>query len=127
MNPKKKVLIAEDSSVILNLTRKVLEFSDYSISFAKNGQQVIDLLSKEPFDLLIVDIAMPVMDGMECVTKIREGEQGGDKRLPVIAISGNARNLTEVQYLAAGFDAYLGKPLDYDQLLKTVNQILTAN
>jgi CheY-like chemotaxis protein len=66
MSAPKKVLIAEDSSVIQNLTKKILSIQNYEISSVKNGQQVLDALEAEPFDIILMDINMPVMDGIEC-------------------------------------------------------------
>jgi len=66
MSAPKKVLIAEDSSVIQNLTKKILSIQNYQISSVKNGQQVLDALESEPFDIILMDINMPIMDGIEC-------------------------------------------------------------
>ena len=67
----KKVLIAEDSSVIQNLAKKILEFQNFEIHSVKNGQQVLDAMEKEDFDILLLDINMPVMDGMDCARAVR--------------------------------------------------------
>ena len=61
----KKIIVAEDSSVIQNLTRKILSQLNYNITSVKNGEQVLQLLEKEDFDLVLLDIYMPVMDGIE--------------------------------------------------------------
>ena len=67
----KKVLIAEDSSVIQNLTKKILQIQNYQIFSAKNGVQVLEMLENEFYDVILMDINMPKMDGMECAAKIR--------------------------------------------------------
>jgi two-component system, cell cycle response regulator DivK len=67
----KKVLIAEDSSVIQNLTKKILEFQNFEISAVKNGRDVLKALEKENFDVILLDINMPIMDGMTCAKQIR--------------------------------------------------------
>ena len=67
----KKVLIAEDSSVIQNLAKKILEFQNFEIHAVKNGQQVLDELAKAEFDIILLDINMPVMDGMDCARSVR--------------------------------------------------------
>lgn len=121
----KKILIGEDSSVIQNLAKRVLEFSDYDISLAKNGREVLEATEKETFDCIILDIIMPVMDGMECVRQLRQSEWNPNRKVPIIAISGNARNYSDSEFQLAGFTAFLSKPLDYDKLMDTVN-ILTA-
>ena len=71
MSGKIKVLIAEDSSVILNLTKKILEFQNCEIHSAKNGQMVLEMLAGEHFNVVLMDINMPGMDGMECTAAIR--------------------------------------------------------
>ncbi|AWV99091.1 response regulator [Arcticibacterium luteifluviistationis] len=121
MSSPKNVLIAEDSSVIQNLARKILEFQNFKITVVKNGEQVIQLLEKEPFDIVLLDINMPVMDGIECVKIIRETE--ATAKLPVVAITGNARNFTEDEYKEAGFNEVLMKPLNFDKLVKVVKDL----
>ncbi|WP_341227113.1 response regulator [uncultured Arcticibacterium sp.] len=121
MSSPKNVLIAEDSSVIQNLARKILEFQNFKITVVKNGEQVIQLLEKEPFDIVLLDINMPVMDGIECVQAIRGNE--ATAKLPVVAITGNARNYTEEEYKEAGFNEVLMKPLNFDKLVKVVKDL----
>jgi CheY-like chemotaxis protein len=119
MPTPKSVLIAEDSSVIQNLAKKILEFQNFEITAVKNGEQVVQLLQKETFDVILLDINMPVMDGMECVKLIRK--MGGEKsKIPVVAITGNARNYTEEEFKEAGFDDVLMKPLNFDKLVMVV-------
>ena len=119
----KRVLIAEDSSVIQNLARKILEFQNYEITAVKNGEQVLQILDKEPFDILLLDINMPVMDGMECVKKVRGLSDKTKAKMPVVAITGNAKNYTEEEFKAAGFDDVLVKPLNFDRLVEIVNEL----
>ena len=120
---QKRVLIAEDSSVIQNLARKILEFQNYEITAVKNGEQVMQIVDKEDFDIVLLDINMPIMDGMECVKAIRAL---GDKKkasLPVVAITGNAKNYSEEEFKAAGFNDVLVKPLNFDRLVEIVNEL----
>ncbi len=119
----KRVLIAEDSSVIQNLARKILEFQNYEITAVKNGEQVLQIIDKEPFDILLLDINMPVMDGMECVRKVRGLADKQKAKMPVVAITGNAKNYTEEEFKAAGFDDVLVKPLNFDRLVEIVNEL----
>jgi CheY-like chemotaxis protein len=121
MASSKNVLIAEDSSVIQNLARKILEFQNFKITVVKNGEQVIQLLEKEPFDVVLLDINMPVMDGIECVQAIRANKETAN--LPVVAITGNARNFTEEEYKEHGFNEVLMKPLNFDKLVKVVKDL----
>ena len=68
----KTILIAEDSSVIQNLTKKILQNLNYHIVTVKNGKEVLKHLEKEPVDLILLDINMPQMDGMTCAQEIRK-------------------------------------------------------
>lgn len=116
----KRVLIAEDSSVIQNLAKKILEFQNFEITAVKNGEQVMQLLDKEDFDILLLDINMPIMDGMECVKAIRELKDKNKATLPVVAITGNAKNYSETDFKEAGFNDALMKPLNFDKLVNIV-------
>lgn len=117
----KRILIAEDSSVIQNLTKKILSFQGFDVSSAKNGKEVLDFLEKDSFDVILMDINMPVMDGMDCTKSIRALNNEKSKT-PVIAITGNARNYTEEEFKAAGINAFLQKPLNFDLLVETVKK-----
>ncbi len=119
----KKVLIAEDSSVIQNLARKILEFQNFEIHAVKNGQQVLDELAKADFDVLLLDINMPVMDGMDCAKAVRALADTKKSKIPMIAITGNARNYSMEDFKAVGFDDFLAKPLNFDALVSAVKSL----
>ena len=121
-NASKTILIAEDSSVILNLTRKILELQKYKIVLAKNGGEVIKQLEANPVDCVLMDINIPVKDGMECTREIRRHSDPKINQLPVIAITGNANNYSMDQFREAGVTDYLPKPLDFDALVRVVKQ-----
>ena len=116
----KKVLIAEDSSVIQNLTRKILEQQDFDIDSAKNGKEVINKIQNHDFDLILMDINMPIIDGMECSRQIRNMDDQKKSNIPILAITGNARNYTMDEFNAVGINEYLQKPLDFDKLVTLV-------
>ena len=120
---QKRVLIAEDSSVLQNLARKILEFQNYEITAVKNGEQVMQIVDKEDFDIVLLDINMPIMDGMECVKAIRALSDKKKSALPVVAITGNAKNYSEEEFKAAGFNDVLVKPLNFDRLVEIVNEL----
>ena len=123
MSAAKKVLIAEDSSVIQNLTKKILSIQNYEISSVKNGQQVLDALEAEQYDIILMDINMPVMDGIECTEKIRNLDDPEKSKIPIIAITGNARNLSREEYQEIGINEFLQKPLNFDQLVTLVREL----
>lgn len=125
MSDSKKILVGEDSSIIINLTKNVLAFENYQMKAARNGKQVLELLEKEKFDLILMDISMPVMDGMECTRQIRANADPSISKLPIIAISGNIHNHTPEEFRRLGFDDFIQKPLDYDKVLATVKKFLS--
>ena len=122
---KKSVLIAEDSSVIQNLARKILEQQEFEILAVKNGKQVIEAIQDKHFDLIFMDITMPVMDGMECTAKIRAMKDSDMADVPIIAITGNARNYSNEDFKKAGVTQVLQKPLNFDTLVKVAIQYTT--
>ncbi len=123
MATSKKVLVAEDSSVIQNITKKVLQFQNYEITSVKNGKQVLDKLQKQNYDILLLDINMPVMDGMECARRIRSMQDEKLAQIPIVAITGNAKNYSMEDFKEVGINEYLQKPLNFDRLVEVVNDM----
>jgi two-component system cell cycle response regulator DivK len=119
----KKVLVAEDSSVIQNLTKKILQFQNFDIKSVKNGKEVLKSMESESFDLILMDINMPQMDGMACIREIRSMNDKSKANIPVVAITGNAKNYSEEDFSSAGFNDFLAKPLDFDKLVDTVKRL----
>ncbi|MCO6358000.1 hypothetical protein BXY85_0355 [Roseivirga pacifica] len=117
----KKVLVAEDSSVIQNLLKKILLFENCKITSAKDGQKVLDIFEKEDFDLIIMDINLPHVDGLEA-TRIIRASNSKNANIPIIGISGNAKNLPESDFIDAGMNDYMQKPLNYDKLIELVKK-----
>ena len=105
-----RVLIAEDSSVIQNLVKKILEFQNFEITAVKNGEQVLQMLQKDHFD-------------MESVKAIRALADKDKAKVPVVAITGNARNYSEEEFKEAGFNEVLMKPLNFDKLVMVVKEL----
>lgn len=116
----KKILVAEDSSVIQTLTKKILTLQNFQITAVKNGEQVLQKLNDESFDLILMDINMPVMDGIECTKRIRGLADSAKKNIPIIAITGNARNYSMEEFKAQGINDFIPKPLNFDTLVEKV-------
>ncbi|MEY3648644.1 MAG: hypothetical protein RLZ13_1529 [Bacteroidota bacterium] len=125
MSDKIKILVGEDSSIIINLTKSVLAFENYSMKAARNGKQVLEMLEAEDFDLILMDITMPQMDGIECTKAIRKLADATKNNIPIIAITGNAANHTPEDFRKFGFNEFIQKPLNYDLVLATVKKILS--
>lgn len=114
----KKILIAEDSSVILNLTKKILIQQHYEIDAAKDGEEVLKKLAGQSYDLILMDINIPKIDGMECTKQIRALADSSKSSTPIFAITGNARNYSDEDFAAVGINEYLQKPIDFDLLVE---------
>ncbi|WP_210465297.1 MULTISPECIES: response regulator [Rufibacter] len=122
MADSKTILIAEDSSVILNLTKKILELQNYTVVSAKNGGEVLKKVQDQKIDAILMDLNIPVKNGMECTKEIRASQDPQIAKIPIIAVTGNANNYTLEQFKEAGINAYLPKPLDFDMLVQTVKE-----
>lgn len=118
---KKQILVGEDSSVIQNLTKKILSSQNFEIDSAKNGEKVLAMLEEKTYNLVLLDINMPKKNGMECIKELRESKSP-NKDIPVVAITGNAAGYSEEEFYAAGFTEYLLKPLDFDNLVEIVKK-----
>ena len=116
------ILIAEDSSVILNLTKKILELQRYKILTAKNGGEVIKQVENNKIDAILMDLNIPVKNGMDCTKEIRSHANQEIANIPIIAVTGNANNYSMEDFKNAGINDYLPKPLDVDALVITVKK-----
>lgn len=118
----KKILIADDSSVIQTLTKKILITLDYDTIGTKSGTNVMDLVENNDFDIILMDINLPGVDGMELTRQIRAHSDSKKASTPIIAISGNYHNYTQDDFDSAGVNEYLIKPLNYDALVNAVKK-----
>lgn len=123
----KKIIIAEDSSVIQNLTKKILQIQNFSITAVKNGEEVLSVLDKEDYDLILLDINMPKMDGMQCAKAIRNLTDPIKSKIPILAITGNARNYSIEDFKEVGINEYIPKPLNFDLLVDKVKLYTDQN
>jgi PAS domain S-box-containing protein len=127
-----RVLLAEDNAVNQRLATRLLEKRGHRVVVASNGRQALDALEKESFDLVLMDVQMPEMDGFEATAAIREKEKAGGLHLPVIALTAHAMKGDRERCLAVGMDGYLAKPIrqqELDDLLQsyTAHQAGAAN
>jgi two-component system, sensor histidine kinase and response regulator len=115
--PPLKLLLAEDNMVNQQLARKLLEKRGHTVTIANNGLEAIALLSRQTFDLILMDVQMPEMDGFEATAAIRKKEATTGGHLPIIAMTAHAMKGDEERCLIAGMDAYVTKPIQVPQLL----------
>lgn len=111
------ILCADDTEINQKVLTALLKPFGHRIVIANNGQEAVDLYEVDSFDIVLMDIQMPVMDGVEALSQIRSLQAAGHGRsVPVIAISGNAMDHQVQEYLSAGFDAVMSKPINIAKL-----------
>ena len=120
------ILLAEDNRVNQALTRQLLQKIGHTVVVAENGREAVAALDRERFDLVLMDIQMPEMDGFEATAIIRERERTSGAHLPVIAMTAHAMKGDEARCLKAGMDGYLSKPISAIRLLETLSQYLAG-
>ena len=126
--PQLRILLAEDNPVNQRVTTELLKKRGHQVIVAEDGQQAVDTLAAEPaFDLILMDIQMPIMDGYEATKVIREREKGTGKHIPIIALTAHAMKGDREQTLQAGMDDYLSKPVTIDKLAETIAQFSNVN
>jgi PAS domain S-box-containing protein len=111
-----RVLLAEDNLVNQKVVTHLLEKRGHRVVVASNGREALDALEKETFDLVLMDVQMPDMDGLETTAAIREKEKESGAHQPVVALTANAMKGDREQCLVAGMDSYLTKPIRSDEL-----------
>lgn len=119
----KLILIVDDDPKNLELFRDVLQVVGYTTIEATNGKQGIDLAKARQPGLILLDIQMPVMDGFEAL-RILKGD-ATTKNIPVIVLTSYAMKGDKERICKAGCDGYIAKPVDIDELLKTVAEFLS--
>jgi len=117
-----RILLAEDNPVNQRLASRLLEKRGHSVVVAGNGREALEVLEKEYFDLVFMDVQMPVMDGFEATAAIRKKEGDSGIHLPVVALTAHAMKGDREKCLAGGMDGYLTKPIqpqELDELLQS--------
>lgn len=116
------ILLAEDNFINQQMALKVLEKLGHSVTVAENGQEALDQVEKGPFDLVFMDVQMPVMDGLNATRAIREKENGPATRIPIIAMTAHAMKGDKERCLEAGMDDYISKPVDPQALQSVIEK-----
>jgi len=121
------ILLAEDSLINQKVAIHILEKQGHRISVADNGKSVLYALKRECFDLVLMDIQMPKMNGLEVTASIRKKEKITGTHIPIIAITAHGLKGDRERYLEAGLDDYITKPIKQDELIKTLNRVIFNN
>jgi CheY-like chemotaxis protein len=119
-----RILLAEDDAVNMLAEKWMLEKFGFDVTPARNGQEALQLLADQDFDLILMDMQMPVMDGHEATLRNRSSAALGEKsRIPIIALTAYAMTGDREKFLAAGLDAYLAKPVDRTALREAIESV----
>ncbi|MGB6220769.1 response regulator [Haloferula sp.] len=121
-----RVLVAEDGKVNQVVARRLLENRGHHVTLVENGREVLEALERERFDVVLMDVQMPEMNGLEATAAIRQREASEGGHVPIVAMTANAMKGDEEECLAAGMDAYIPKPVRADQLFVALEQFSAA-
>jgi CheY-like chemotaxis protein len=117
------ILLAEDNEVNREVAVRLLEKRGCRVTVCTNGQEAVEKSSNEAFDLILMDVQMPVMDGLEATANIRRRELTNRSRVPIIALTAYAMKGDAERCLAAGMDGYVSKPLRPDELVQALYKV----
>ena len=118
-----RILLAEDNAVNQLLASRLLENQGHNVVTAGNGRAALERLEKETFDLILMDIQMPEIDGFEATAAIRKKEESTGKHLPIIAMTAHAMEGDRERCLAAGMDGYISKPIKAEDLIDAIENL----
>lgn len=121
--PPLKILLVEDNQINIKCCKTLLEKMGHQIKVNNNGRDALDTLKKETFDLVLMDIQMPVMNGDDALHILRERELYSGTHLPVIALTAHALKGDKENYLEIGFDGYLSKPIEVSKLVDEMKRV----
>jgi two-component system, cell cycle response regulator DivK len=116
------ILVVEDNERNLKLVRDVLEYAGYDVRVARTGEDGVTLAAKEPPDLVLMDLQLPGIDGMEALRQLRASPRTAD--IPVVAVTAQAMKQDRERALEAGFDGYVEKPISVRAFPEQVRRFL---
>jgi CheY-like chemotaxis protein len=122
-----RVLVADDSPVNLKLVVRLLEKRGHTTVAVSNGKEALEAFDKGKFDLILMDIQMPEMDGFEAMAAIRERERTTGKHVPVVAMTAHAMKGDRERCLKAGMDRYIAKPIRAGEMLDTIERVVQGS
>jgi CheY-like chemotaxis protein len=123
---KLRILVAEDNSVNQRLAARLLEREGHSVTIAGSGQDALLAFERAHprFDLILMDVQMPGLDGLQATARIREQERGSARRVPIVAMTAQAAESDRVRCLESGMDAYVTKPVHVPDLMRMIETVV---
>lgn len=119
-----RVLVAEDDRVNQRLIERVLQRQGHQIEIANNGAEALDAFEPGAYDVILMDVRMPEMDGFETTREIRKREEGTDMRIPIIAMTAHAMKGDRERCIVAGMDDYVAKPVKADTVYEVLERVV---
>jgi phosphate ABC transporter ATP-binding protein len=120
-----KILVAEDHEINQKVASRILEKLKHVVVMVGDGLEALEFLRREAFDLVLMDVQMPTMDGFEAIAAIRAAEQPTGRHIPAIAVTAHAMKGDRERCLRAGFDGYVSKPLRAGNLIEAIDSLLS--
>ncbi len=121
------ILLVEDNQVNQKLAIRLLERCGHTVAVANNGREALDMLEKQSFDLILMDVHMPEMDGLETTAAIREQEKSTGTHIPIVAMTASAMQEDRERCLAVGMDNYVSKPVQLQELCTVIEQVTLSS
>ncbi len=118
-----RILLADDSRFNVLFTQALLGKQGHTVAVAGSGREVLDAIKRQKFDLIVMDVQMPEMDGLQATALIRESERSLGGHVPILAMTGNATKQDQELCIRAGMDGYIAKPVQADALLRAVSSL----
>ena len=120
-----RILVVEDELVNSLAVRRFLEKRGHVVVTARDGREALECFERQQFDLVLMDIQMPVMNGLEAAKAIRDAARFGDRAgTPIVAMTGYAMTGDREKFLSAGMNAYLAKPVNFDELERVIGEVM---
>ncbi len=121
------ILLAEDTEINQRVVVDLLKIWGHTTVIAQNGQEALAALAKESFDLVLMDVEMPIMDGLQVTRIIRERERATNTHLPIVALTAHAMAGDRERFLAAGMDAYIPKPIQVEDIMGVIQELVAMH
>ena len=125
--PQLHILLAEDNMVNQKLTVRLLEKRGHTVVVVKTGKEALAAWKREPFDVILMDVQMPEMDGFEATSAIREAERLTGGHTPIIALTAHAMTGDRQRCLAAGMDGYISKPIQAQTVFEAIANVCASD